>query len=107
MARRRRTPARVGADLYTWAELAWLIIGFYWIGLTILVVPIRLRTTHLTDAGLLGVLPFAAALLLRLLSGRRQAPVDHASWTHRTALVLLVTWPVTWVALILVGKTLL
>src|SRR3954452_1343518 len=27
----------------TWAELAWLIIGCYWIGLTILVVPVRLN----------------------------------------------------------------
>src|SRR4051812_7248020 len=28
-----------GSQTQTWAEMAWLIIGFYWIALTILVVP--------------------------------------------------------------------
>ncbi|MDR3635237.1 MAG: hypothetical protein P4L84_15640 [Isosphaeraceae bacterium] len=108
LARRRRTVARQG--LYTWAELAWLIIGFYWIGMTILIVPIRLRHAHLIDAGLLGVFPFLAALGLRLLSPRRQdqaAETGRRNWTHAAAVVLLATWPIAWVALILLGKTLL
>jgi hypothetical protein len=89
----------------TWAELAWLIIGFYWIGLTILVVPIRLAQAPLRDATVLGVFPILAALVLRFIG-----PVPRAAqpgWTHRTAIGLLLTWPVAWVALILLGKTLL
>jgi hypothetical protein len=105
LARRRTAAARSTA--YTWAELAWLIIGFYWIGMTILIVPIRLRHTHLTDAGLLGILPFLAALVLRLLSPRHPAPVADGRWTHRAAVGLLATWPVVWLLLILLGKTLL
>lgn len=95
---------------YTWAELAWLIIGFYWIGLTILMVPIRLRGTRVLDAGLVGVFPFLAALVLRFLSPRRSTETGAAStrtWTHRTAVGLLLSWPLIWLALILVGKTLL
>ena len=44
-------------EALTWAELAWSIIGFYWIGLTILVVPVRLAHTRLVDTALLGRLP--------------------------------------------------
>jgi hypothetical protein len=93
----------------TWAELAWLIIGFYWLGLMVLVVPVRLRRSPLQDATLLGVLPIAAALVLRFLD-RRSRPMragrDAPSWTHRAAVGLLITWPIAWVALILVGKSL-
>lgn len=108
LARRRRVAGH--AKHYTWAELAWLIIGFYWIGMTVLIVPIRLRNTHLIDAGLLGVFPFLAAFVLRFLSPRRgtlSEPAGRRPWTHRTAVILLATWPVAWVALILLGKTLL
>jgi hypothetical protein len=112
LARHRRPRARAGAreNPYTWAELAWLIIGFYWIGMTVLVVPFRLRDAHLIDAGLLGVFPFLAALVLRFLSPRRwnvDEETARRNWTHRAAVVLLVTWPVSWLALILLGKTLL
>ena len=105
LARHRGTAARAG--VYTWAELAWLIIGFYWIVMTILVVPIRIRSMHLKDAGLLGAFPFLAAVVLRFLSPKRRRGGEHASWTHLAAVVLLATWPVTWIGLILVGKTLL
>jgi len=108
LARHRRAAGR--AKHYTWAELAWLIIGFYWIGMTVLIVPIRMRHTHLLDAGLLGVFPFLAALVLRFLSRQRGdigGSDARPNWTHRAAVALLATWPVAWVALILVGKTLL
>src|SRR4051812_23030822 len=47
---RRPPPPPPGDDrspsTRTWAELAWMIIGFYWVGLTVLVVPGRLRGTR-------------------------------------------------------------
>src|SRR5262249_39317872 len=41
----------------TWAELAWLIVGFYWIGLTILVVPARGHSDAVLDSAFLGLFP--------------------------------------------------
>ena len=34
-------------------------------------------------------------------------PQDAPAWTHRAAVGLLLTWPFAWVALILLGKSLL
>jgi hypothetical protein len=73
----------------TWAELAWLIIGFYWIGLTILVVPIRMAQAPLRDATVLGVFPILAALVLRLVGPVPRAA--HPGWTHPAAIGLLLT----------------
>jgi hypothetical protein len=89
----------------TWAELAWLIIGFYWIGLTVLVVPIRMAQSPLRDATVLGVFPILAALALRFIGPVPQA--RHPGWTHHAAVGLLLTWPFAWIALILLGMTLL
>jgi hypothetical protein len=94
----------------TWAELAWLIIGFYWIGLTVLVVPVRLHRSPLHDSALIGLLPVAAALLLRLLDrpSRSSRPNPAApAWTHHAAVGLLLAWPPAWIALILLVKSLL
>ena len=94
----------------TWAELAWLIIGFYWIGLTVLVVPVRLHRSPLHDSALIGLFPVAAALVLRILDrpSRRSRPNQEApAWTHHAAIALLLTWPPAWIALILLGKSLL
>jgi hypothetical protein len=99
------TPGTEATPARTWAELAWLIIGFYWIGLTILVVPIRMAQAPLRDATVLGVFPILAALVLRFVG---PAPrVGYPGWTHRAAIGLLLTWPFAWIALILLGKTLL
>jgi chromate transport protein ChrA len=90
--------------------MAWLIIGFYWIVLTVLVVPVRLHRSPLHDAAMLGLFPVAAALVLRFLdrgSRRAQAGRDAPTWTHRVAVGLLLTWPLAWAALILLGKSLL
>ncbi|GAC1475032.1 MAG: hypothetical protein NVSMB9_26590 [Isosphaeraceae bacterium] len=90
----------------TWAEMAWLIIGFYWIGLTILVVPARLRGARFLDTAFLGFFPVLAALGLRMFGQRLTRPASGTdSWTHRVGVVLLVTWPFAWVALILLGKS--
>jgi len=102
-------PAMI-AGSRTWAELAWLIIGFYWIGLTVLVVPVRLHRSPLHDSALIGLFPVAAALVLRILDrpSRRPRPNQEApAWTHHAAIGLLLTWPPAWIALILLGKSLL
>ena len=107
----RRPDQAVDSDLpppRTWAELAWLIIGFYWIGMTVLIVPVRLRETRIFDSAILGIFPIAAAFALRFLNpGRALAPGQPPSWTHHAGVGLLATWPFAWIALILLGKTLL
>ena len=96
------------AEPRTWAELAWMIVGFYWIGLTILVVPVRFRGGRVLDSAILGIFPFLAALGLRFLGPRRNVPRGRERlWTHHAAVALLVTWPFAWAALILLGKTFL
>jgi hypothetical protein len=115
---RRKDPARPADEPHdrnpdearTWAELAWLIIGFYWIVLTVLVVPVRLHRSPLHDATWIGLLPVAAALVLRFFDrpARRPQPQRGAlPWTHHAAALLLLTWPLAWIALILLGKSLL
>lgn len=96
----------------TWAELAWMIIGFYWIGLTVLVVPARSNGARFLDSAVLGLFPILAALALRVLGPRnawaRARPrKDERSWTHRTGLALLLTWPFVWVGMFLLGRSLL
>ena len=87
---------------YTWAETAWLLIGGYWIGLAMFVVPSRLPVHPL-----LGVFPIVAALFLRLFGTRVSSPSSISpGWTHNAAVVVLATWPLAWGAMILLGKTL-
>ena len=95
----------------TWSELAWMIIGFYWIGLTMLVVPARMNGSRLVDSAVLGIFPVAAALALRFFGMRRSRPHPRDSsrrpaWTHRAGIVVLVSWPFAWAGLILLGRTL-
>jgi hypothetical protein len=107
-----RRPGRESADSdapepRTWAELAWLIIGFYWIGLTILVVPVRLHQTRVLDTAILGIFPVLAAVGLRVFRPANLAPAgERRYWTHEAAIGLLITWPFAWVALIILGKSL-
>lgn len=92
----------------TWAELAWMIIGFYWIGLTMLVVPVRMRGTRFIDSAILGLFPILASVGLWFSSyGKNRPAGGESSWTHRAGVGLLLTWPFAWMALILLGKTLL
>jgi hypothetical protein len=99
----------VAPEPRTWAEVAWLIIGFYWITLTILVVPVRMHNTRVLDSAFLGLFPVLAAVALRIF--RPTSVIGHPrggrrDWTHRAAVGLLVTWPFAWVAMILLGTTL-
>lgn len=95
----------------TWAELAWMIIGFYWIGLTILVVPARTRGALVLESAILGIFPVLAAIAVRFSAIRLRRPVAGpgaaTAWTHHAGVWLLLTWPFAWMGLILLGKTLL
>ncbi len=94
----------------TWAELAWMMIGFYWIGLTILVVPVRVQGARFLDSAVLGVFPVVAALALRVFgmnAAKGVAGPGRPSWTHQAGVALLWSWPFAWVGLIVLGKTLL
>ncbi|WP_422930610.1 hypothetical protein [Singulisphaera sp. PoT] len=92
----------------SWAETAWLIIGFYWIGLTILIVPVRLHQSRILNSVFLGLFPIVGALFIRFF-GTKPASLMNAAhpWTHHAAVGLLWTWPLAWIALILLGKNLL
>ena len=92
---------------YTWAELAWLLIGSYWIVIELFVIRSRLPEFTLGDMVLFGLVPFALALLPRAFrlktSGERE--VTHA-WTHKAAVIVVVTWPAAWISLIVLGQNL-
>jgi hypothetical protein len=94
---------------HTWAELAWLLIGFYWFAMAAIVVPTRMSQPRLLDAGVFGLFPVLAAVMFRLFRPRQGAASDESprhGWTHYTGVGLLISWPVAWVAMILLGKTL-
>lgn len=87
----------------TWAEIAWLLIGTYWIVLGAFVIPGKVHVFRAEDTILFGLTPIAAALILRRFGPRARK----SEWTHRLAVALLTTWPVAWLDLILIGKMLL
>ncbi len=90
----------------TWAEVAWLVIGFYWTTLTVLIVPVRLPESRLMETAMLGLFPIAAAIGLRFFGPTSLAlRATAGSWTHRTALALLISWPVAWICLVALAKT--
>lgn len=93
------------APRYTRAELAWLSIGAYWIVMMLLVVPSRLQDTPLA---MLAVLQLVAAVGL-WVAGPRAEPAEAGTvaWTHRAAVGLLWTWPIAWVAMILLSKSII
>lgn len=98
------TTPEPGAPLRTRAEVAWLAIGAYWIGMTLIVIPSRV---HDTPLAFIAVFQIVAALALWVIPRR---PILEAgkggSWTHQAAILVLVTWPLAWVAMIVLSKTL-
>ena len=54
------TPSR------TWAEMAWLLIGVYWIVLGVFVLPVRLHSFRFGDTVLFGLVPLLRGLVFRL-----------------------------------------
>ena len=98
------TPRPEPPPTFTRAELAWMVIGGYWIGLTIFVVPALSIDTPWAMVGLLQVV---AALGLWLVVPRRATPgTVPESWTHSAAVGLLATWPFAWIFLILLSRSL-
>lgn len=92
----------------TWAEMAWLMIGVYWIVVGVFVLPVRLHDFRFSDTVLFGLVPILATLVLRLIGVRRtMSDGTRASWTHHVAVGLLASWPVAWFCLIMLGKLLL
>ncbi len=96
---RDRAPHSINdRERFTWAEMTWLAIGTYWLGLTFLVSPIRLPRTPW-----LGLIPILAVpLLIRLGRSRTDAI---RSWTHSVGIVLIGSWPLAWIALILLFRS--
>lgn len=87
---------------YSRAELSWLLIGGYWIGLAMLVVPSRMPVNPL-----FGVFPILVALFFGLVGPRRVAAAGEVpAWTHYAAIILILTWPIAWAAMILLARTL-
>jgi hypothetical protein len=98
----RRTRSRPGGPPpYTWAEMAWLLIGSYWVALAVLVVPTRMEVSPF-----LGALPVVAAIGLRLFGGAGSISGSTAAWTHRVGVALLFTWVPAWADLVLLSRTL-
>ena len=91
----------------TWAELAWMLIGIYWIVVSLIVIPARLSEFKLGDMILFGLVPLAVALAMRLLGPRPKENLDSArAWTHTVGVTVLLTWPVAWICLIVLGQAL-
>jgi hypothetical protein len=84
-----------------------MLIGIYWIVVSLIVIPARLSEFKLGDMILFGVVPLAVALGMRLLRPIPKENLDAArAWTHAVGVTLLVTWPIAWICLIVLGKTL-
>lgn len=98
---RSRASGELPTSRYTKAELAWLSIGGYWIGMAAFVVGSRPVALPMPLFGLFQIL--AAIGLWVLVPKRRPAGETGPSWTHRAAVVLLSTWPLAWVAMILLS----
>jgi hypothetical protein len=98
-------PARDPAGSRTWAEMAWLLIGVYWIVLGVFVLPVRLHSFRFGDTVLFGAVPLGAAVIMRLF-GPRPGSSGNSSlpWTHHAAVALVVTWPIAWLCLIVLGE---
>jgi hypothetical protein len=97
----------VPAQTRTWAELAWLLIGAYWIVLGLFVIPARLRYFTLADMILFGLIPIVVALGLRIF-GPKPAPErgPSHSWAHKTGVFIVTTWPIAWICLMVLGTAL-
>jgi hypothetical protein len=92
------------AHPHTWAELAWALIGAYWIVVGIFAIPSRLHEFRPGDMLWFGMVPLVVALTLRVVGpgpARDQAAIR--TWTHGAAVVLLATWPIAWICLIVLG----
>jgi hypothetical protein len=93
----------------TWAELAWLLIGVYWIVMGVLILPFWLHSFRFGDTVLFGLVPLGAGLAFRLCGPSPDSRRDPrpAPWTHNVGVGLLVTWPLAWLCLIVLGSAMM
>jgi len=96
-------PRSSGPASRTWAEMAWLVIGVYWCVVGVFVLPIRLHDFKFSDTLLFGLAPLAAGLVFRLFGSKAFPESPATAWTHQAAVALLVTWPIAWFFLIVMG----
>lgn len=89
---------------YSRAELAWSVIGAYWIGLAVLVVPLRSGETPWLMMALVPVLGLAWLLVT---PRPRAGSQPTRGWTHPTAVALLWTTPLAWLNLVLIARALM
>jgi hypothetical protein len=90
----------------TGSEIAWLWIGIYWIALALFVIPSRMSDFQARDTALLAVLPSSAVILSRNLKPKWQPGLKPANpWTRNAAVGVLVTWPLAWICLMILGAT--
>ncbi len=102
VGRRPVEPRSIEPPRYTRAELAWIVIGGYWIAMTIFVVP---ALSYDTPWAIVGLIQVVAALgLLSFVPGRSESSTTALAWTHSAATILLWTWPVAWVCMILLSR---
>jgi hypothetical protein len=81
----------------TKAEIAWLMIGAYWIGLTILATPGRLPV----DTRIVLVFQILIVVLAAIVPpGRKRLEANGSTWTHKAAVGLLAAWPLAWIDLV-------
>ena len=84
--------------------MAWLLIGVYWITLGVFVLPVRLQRFQWGDTILFGAVPLLAGLAFYLCGSHASAHGGEVAWTHRTAVWVLLTWPIAWLCLIVLAE---
>jgi hypothetical protein len=98
----------VERGMRSWAEMAWVVIGLYWIVVGVFAMPVRMQSFRPSDAVLFGVMPILPGLVFWLVGGGGEAEGEGSPrWTHRAAIWLLWTWPFAWVCLIILGMAVL
>jgi hypothetical protein len=94
------------AHALSWAELAWSLIGAYWIIVGLVSIPARLHEFKVGDMLWFGLVPIVMALGLRFFgTDRARDRESKLAWTHGAAVILVATWPIAWMCLIVLGKT--
>src|SRR5262249_13503435 len=93
----------------TWAELASLPTRVYWIVMGVVILPFSLQSFRLGDTVLFGLVPLGAGLAFRIFGPSPPPSRDRrpTAWTHHAAVALLASWPLAWLCLIVLGKTML
>jgi hypothetical protein len=93
--------------LRTWAELAWLLIGIYWIVLELIVIPARSHEFKPGDMFLFCLIPIWVGLGFGVFGANRAMERQKTrAWTHRAGVALVATWPLAWICLIVLFQTL-